>query len=224
MSLINLIEQDDMVPIIMSGFSLAGDIFDDFNRADSDTLGSKWTEVVGDTDIVSNAASFQSTSFSKCFSIYSAQSCTTINQYAKFMVTFSAQCYVGIIFRYTDASSAFMGLQVGSTEDTAFWTYYSNSTATSVDVTSGAITVNSGDTFGVTITGTGTNTIVRVWRNITANAPTSASLWDGTAPTLEFTTNPPNPVDTGFTVGIEGYTSAAGTSQLDNFYAGDIPA
>jgi len=197
--------------------------WDDFNRADSATLGTGWQELTGDFEILSNAAHPLLGSYAKNMAVYTGAFCTGIHQYAKFTLTYTSQSYIGVLFRYTNPSSKYMGAQFGSNEQQVFWTYYSSLAVSSTDIDAAAITFNNGDTYGITLSGVDTNTTLRIWRNPTANAPTAGDLWDGGAPTVTITTDPPTPVNSGVYIAIEAYSSTAGAPTIDNFYAGDIP-
>lgn len=198
---------------------------DDFDRANGDSLGANWTEAAGDIDIASNQAAQQSGSFAKVLAIYSGQATDTAVQYCKVtVVTPGGNPYAEIVLRYTDSSSPYYTLGMSVSDDTVQWLHYANVAGSSTDVSSAsAMTFASTFTVGVTITGTGDSTIVRVWNAPTADAPTSASSWDGEAADVEFTDNPASPVNTGAYIGLEAYGAAAADVAFNNFFGGDVP-
>lgn len=199
---------------------------DDFNRINNDNLGSNWTEIVGDLDIVSNKLECQSIDFLKQEAIYSGSLTNTINQYIKTEITVSGgSSYPEYIFRYTNSSSSYYGIIFWINEQSITWVRYPDAISSSSNINSGTpFTWSSGDTIGVTITGIGNDTIIRVWRNPIGNAPDSASSWGGdTTPNITFTDNPSSPVDSGNYVGLGGYRGFTQFISFDNFYAGDIP-
>lgn len=59
---------------------------DDFNRADSTSLGANWTEQTSDIEIFSNTFRIVSGSFVNTVAIFNTAT-TTVNQYAQFSVT-----------------------------------------------------------------------------------------------------------------------------------------
>lgn len=205
------------------------DFSDNFNRADNDSLGSDWTEVVGDTDIVSNQMSFRTTGWDPIAVVHNT-ACSTVNQYMK--VTFPSPAgYPVFILRYTNSSSHYYGIAFETLNSAdAIWKHYSSTSeigAPATTIASGDVgSFTAGDSLGITITGTGNDTVIRLWKNPTANTPISASEWDSgdTSPEVTFTTDPgTNAVDSGSYLGIHGAQSTAGTLVFDNFYGGDIP-
>lgn len=79
------------------------------------------------------------------------------------------------------------------------------------------------DTFGVTITGTGNGTIVRVWKNPTG-LPVSPSNWDGdVTPDITFTNDPASPIDTGLYIGFAGASGGGNGREVYGFFGGDCP-
>jgi hypothetical protein len=82
-----------------------------------------------------------------------------------------------------------------------------------------------GDTLSATITGTGTGTIIRLWKNTTNNAPAAVDGWDSAGDTADKTISASGGwthyADAGRYVGLGCQT---GTNVYDNFYAGDITA
>ena len=143
-------------------------------------------------------ASFQQTI---TLAIYLATAAAAATQYIKIKIANdSGGAYPGVAFGYTNPSSPYYNLYFLATEDQVEWGRFgsaSEPTWASVSGVGSAVTVNSGDIFGITSTGTGTSTVVRVWRNPTG-LPTAADNWDGIpTPNVTFTNDPASPVDTG---------------------------
>lgn len=197
-------------------------IFDDFNRADSATLGGNWTEAKGDTAIFSNTARLVTGGFVDNLNVNST-SLGAVNGYSK--ITIIAQT-VGLdfpcfIFRYTDSSSPFYILSWDLSAGCS-WQRFANVAGSGVEIAAGdAGNISVGQSIGITWTGTGTGTEIRIWTNPTAAAPTSVSSWDGGSDPadLTFTTDPGTPVDTGQLVGFGGQQNTADTVRLDDFRA-----
>ena len=197
---------------------------DDFNRADSTNLGANWTEASGDFEIQTNALAFVTTGNARGFAIYNTAT-AGLSQYVKIAATFdAANGFALIAVRYVDASSPFYAIefddQVGNL---VRWYGYDNATTEGAQVDSGTVAFASGDTFGVTVTGTGTGTELRVWLNPTGDAPSSVSVWGGAGPGLTLTADPPTAADTGLLVGVGGHCAAADDLVMDNFFGGDVP-
>lgn len=199
---------------------------DDFNRASSDTLGANWVEDLGDTDIVSDTvASLQTASYSRVANRWT-ETTSTSSQYHKLTFpTFVSENYPELLLRMNGSDNPHYAISFSVTENTVAWGRYTSSVDTASDeIASASLTVDAGDTFGVTVTGTGNDTVVRVWRNPTGLA-LAADSWNGdTTPDVTFTTDPgANAVDTGNQVGFGGYVGLADQVKVDDFAAGDIP-
>lgn len=203
---------------------------DNFNRADNDSLGSNWTEAVGDADIASNALYFATGGWDPVLVSHNT-STNTVNQYVKISIPVANETYGQVVFRYTNSSTHFYTVAFNTPFSCEIeWRHVAGSTGIGAENTIGTSvdmgSCSNGDSFGITITGTGDDTVVRVWHNPTANTPVSASEWDSgdTTPDASWTTNPgANAVDTGNKVGFAGIQNSAGEITFDSFYAGDIP-
>lgn len=208
-----------------SGGGLAS-FSDDFNRANSDSLGANWTEFAGDVDIASNEA-VNPLSFGNDIqgAAYTGTACTTVDQFVKVTLsaTSGANSSPGVVLRYTDASSPFYVVRFDSANNVMRWVYHSSAADVSgTIIDSAAFTVSFPLVVGVTIIGTGTSTVIRGWSGPTANAPgSSGTTWDGAGPTASITTDPSPAVNTGSYVGIGG-SGALGLA-WDNFFGGDVP-
>lgn len=202
-----------------------GGISDDFNRSNNDSLGGNWTEAVTDIDIDSNTASAPG-EFNNLpsYAIHNTP-LSTVNQYIKSSLTFSGNSQPSVFFRYTDASSAFYELRFDVVNNRAKFFHWTADGGTATEITTlTALTISSPVTVGVTLTGTGNSTEVRVWLSPSGNAPDSAISWGGdTTPDATITDNPSSAVDSGLKVGIGVGASSAGAVTHDDVFGGDIP-
>ena len=156
--------------------------------------------------------------------IYTIGQLNTLNGYVKFSLPVSSgTTYPAIIFRYTAQGAPMYRVYFWVSENTVTFVSSTSTTAGLATDQSASLTVNATDSFGVTWTGTTTNLEIRIWRNPVANAPTSASLWDGGAAGVTFTNNPTNTADTGKYVGFGGEKGNAEAISYDNWFAGDLP-
>lgn len=205
---------------------------DNFNRADNDDLGANWTEIDTDLDIVSNALSMITGGGAATSAIYTGTATNGVDQYVSVDITWLAtNTFPVIILRYTDASSHLYGIECDY-YCTCYWKHYAtyanigggNTIGDATDIGGGCHTAPR--KLGVTIAGTGDDTVVRVWYAPTATTPVSATEWDSgdSTPDVAWTTNPgANAVDTGNYVGLGGSQTTASQTSFDNFFGGDIP-
>lgn len=138
--------------------------------------------------------------------------------------------YPTFVLRYLDSTHGFYVVTLPYTAE-LHWEYFENAADTSGtqigttrDIKPGQDFVD-GDIIGVTITGKGDNTIVRVWLNPTNPTPAAVDGWD-TAEDTAITTWTDNPVvaaDDGTKVGFRVIQNAANDNSFDDFYAGDPP-
>lgn len=198
-------------------------VSDDFNRANSASLGANWTEAAGDTSIVSNTAETQTGGFGEVVNIYSATSLNTVNQYIRFTVASGSSSVPMAIFRYTNSASPFYSIQLDDINDLAEWIRHASIGGATTTIASTALTQSAASTtYGITMTGTGTSTEIRIWVNPTGNIPDSATSWGGdSTPDVSFTTDPGSPVNTGNLVGFGGFTST--NMNFNEWFGGDIP-
>ena len=205
----------------MVGFQVS----DDFNRADSGSLGSSWTEVEGDWEIDTNRLQPLSGTHAPNRLEYSGQNLSTINQYAaiKLSTWTGADSQATIIFRYTDNSSSYYRLFAGTEAGGVAWGLLGG--GEDDDIAAGSLSFSSGDVFAATIEGRYNNTVIRIWKNPTATTPTSYNTWGTNSPDLVLTnTSLVNSVETGNKVGLYSNFNNAGEVFLDDFYAGDAPS
>lgn len=197
---------------------------DNFDRANG-ALGANWSQWGGTADINSNSYRLGSGSFANITSVYTTSTnCTT--QYVRFTTNAAFSQYPWIAVRGTNSSSGYYTLQLDGASATVEWYYFANASASSGTQIGSTQMLGGGafgaETFCVTITGTGTSTVVRVWRGCT-NTPSAADNWDGdTTPNVTFTDDPGTAVDSGGYVGIGGQQGSANTNLLDNFFGGGL--
>lgn len=199
---------------------------DDFNRANSTSLGSNWTEADTDIEILSNTLSLiDSADFTQKVAIYSATACATVNQYIKSTITLGVPgaIFPSFYFRYTNSSSAFYEIRVDRANGWIRWYHWTAIGGTSTELTSIEPWTYANGTVGIAVSGTGTSTVVRFWGSVTANAPdTGGTTWDSNAATVTITVDPSVAVNSGAYLGLGGINNS-GTVTHDNFYGGDIP-
>ncbi len=198
---------------------------DAFTRTDNDSLGANWTEADTDIDIVSNAAKSAGTfDNSQSFAIYTGTACNTVSQYVKMTWTSTGISRPSIYLRYT-ASGPYYEVSFNQTDDLVYWIHWTGvgGTRTEIPVTPPSLTMGTTETVGVTITGTGNSTVVKVWLSPTGDAPTDASTWGGSASNVTFTDDPASAVNTGNNVGIGTGLNNNSDVIIDDFFGGDIP-
>jgi hypothetical protein len=198
---------------------------DDFNRANSSTVGGLWTQVAGNCDISSNTLLAVSGTYAhNCLRHNTAVASITQYMKATFSGWGSNDAFIGFIFRWAVANTGpSYVVTFSALADDVTWARYSNTSAASyTTISTGSLSVVGGDTFGVTVDGTGTNTTVRVWRNCTG-LPSAANNWNGdTTPSLTFTTNPPTPVDTGTGLGLALAPETSNGVYVDQWWGGSL--
>ena len=201
-------------------------VSDDFNRANSGTPGGSWTQATGNCDISSNTLLGVSGSYALNLVRHSTEM-GSLTQYMKANMSGWGTDFAYIIFFFrwgaTNSSPSY-GVIISAQEDEVAWYRFSNTSGNSYSAigSAQAISVNGGDAFGVTVDGTGTNTIVRVWRNCTG-LPTAANNWNAdTTPSLTFTTNPPTPVDSGTSLGVGLVCENSSGVYIDNWFGGSL--
>lgn len=200
-------------------------ITDNFDRADSASLGGDWTEANGDAEIFSNTLRIVTGGFTNVIIAHNT-ALAGVEQFCKVQLGADVQ-YPIVAFRYTDASSPFYVLFIDGNAGTVEWARLATASASSTTIEAGGSlggnVAGGADTCSFTITGTGTSTVVRGWRNTTANAPSDAATWDGVGPAFTMSADPASPVNTGNKVAIGGTQGGAGSVlRINNFWAGDI--
>ncbi len=201
---------------------------DDFDRPNNVSLSSNWTEAYSDQGILSNKLALTTSEYVKNLAIFSGSATASTDQYVKAAVYSTvAGGYPEMVFRYTNSLSSYYAIEFNVDGDTALWRRYATASGVPDNISaSTAMTITSGDVFGITVSGTGTNTVVRVWRNPTGNSPNSATDWGGdSSPDLTFIDDPATPVNSGTYAGVGGYMdygAANGSISFDNFFTGDV--
>jgi hypothetical protein len=199
---------------------------DDFNRANSTSLGSNWSEIEGDAEISGNELQMVTGSFGAIWVPFTGTSCTTASQYVRITNTdIVGADYLRVMFRYTNPSSEFYAVQLECSSGNLEWQHFANDTASETVIATGSFGVwAEGNTLAITIIGTGTSTVVRIWRNPTGNTPDSGgTTWGGAAPGVSFTTDPADPADSGLIVGLGAVQAGASNINVENFFGGDVP-
>jgi hypothetical protein len=199
-------------------------ITDDFDRADSATLGANWTISVGSIGITNNQAIQITEGYGQILAKCATET-SSVTQYGKVTLDGSqalgSGIYPQILLRVNGTAECY-AVEARPNEDQIVWLVYTNTTGgNATTIASAAATVATNSTWGATISGTGTSTTIRVWIDPT-NTPATADSWDGDAtPTVTFTDNPANEANTGKGVGVAVYASNLGYVRLNNFTAGD---
>jgi len=197
---------------------------DNFNRSDSSSLGSNWTEICGDMEIWANR--FTNVTSGRSAAIYNTQTSGTF-QYVRWDVSNyngSAQ-NMGCILRFSNSSSGFYEVRWAHGSANWQWNYVSDATYSSVTNIQSISGIAPGDpgSVGVTIKGSGPNTIVSIWLGAISQSPSSDSIWDGLGATYILSASPSTPVNIGNKVGLMIEANYARTQLLDNFNCGDTP-
>lgn len=196
---------------------------DNFNRANG-SLGANWTTVRNTLSISSNQcyAAFNS---KLNIAAYTGQFTRTNDQYVKIKLNSgSSNGTMHFMFRYTNNSSPCYVFYVYMPTGDFEWQYCSNAAAgpDNGPGSQSSLSLSDGDTLGITISGTGSGVTMRVWQNPVADAPESASSWDGVG-ALVSPNYPGTALDpvggSGVAIGSE---TALGAVYLDDFYGGDI--
>lgn len=187
---------------------------DTFVRADG-TLGANWTKNAqgfGSIDIASNVVKSDNSFDTGLRGAFYNATPVTAGQYFKITLTSAngASAWPGVMLRVADASSPCYSLLIRQDANTLQWGYHATPASTIGSVVQSDLffSFTYPVVLGGTIEGTGNSTVLRVWLNPTANAPTSVSSWDGSGPTTSFTDNPASAVDSGTMLGIAGYGNA----------------
>lgn len=213
--------------VVVGGGGSPAAFSDNFDRANSGTLGGCWTEEAGDAEIASNRYRLVTGSFGVVTSVCST-STGSLTQYAMVTIDATNPQYPWIVFRYTDSSSPYYAFQLdGGAAGELTWYKFDNAADTSGTQIGSNIDLGSAfstETLAITITGTGANTDIRVWRAATG-LPSAADNWNGdTTPTASWLATDPgaNAVDSGMLIGIGGQQGTTNTVPLDNFFGGGL--
>lgn len=194
---------------------------DTFTGTNGDPLSSDWTTLVGTWEIQSNQAAFTTGPWSSSEAYYDTTQTDGVDQYAKITLNeFNSSAWGGgVILRCNGTTYYYVAFYASS--DSVYW-----SIGDDTNIQNSSTTVSDGDTWGVTIIGTGDDTVVRCWLNPTGDAPDSGgTTWGSASPTVSLTNNPgANARDAGKYVGIYGEGSSSNRAvDLDDFFGGDVP-
>lgn len=196
---------------------------DDFSGTGA--LSANWTVAAGSADRLSDEYRVRTGGFANQISVYTGTSTGSLTQYVRISLNVVIN-FPWFILRYTDASSPFYAIQFEGSTATFTWYKFPNAAGSGTQI-GASIDLGgdmTGETVGITITGTGANTDIRVWRGITG-LPSAADNWNGdTTPDGTWLTTDPggDAVDTGQIVGIGAQTSTADTILLDDFFGGGL--
>lgn len=196
-----------------------GAISDDFNTGSEPSAN--WTEIV-DVDLNMSGQAEAPSTFDFTFRgmAYTGASVTT-EQYVKVTLIADTSQRPGVILRFTNTGTEFYNIEFDVDGDLARLEHYTSAAGTRTEINTAAFTITLPTTVGVTITGSGNSTVWRCWLNPTANAPDSASSWDGAGATITFTDDPADAVDSGNFIGIGGIGSGA-AMKWDDFFGGPL--
>lgn len=201
---------------------------DEFNRADSTGLGANWSAWASTANVVSNAAKVTGNSYVENIQAYTATATSGVDQYARISwVKSVGSSYPCLMLRGSASGSPMYAVYFWLAEDKIEWVRKANAADGSfVTVeSSGTTTVDDTDSWGVTVIGTGTSTVVRCWKNPTGNAPDSGgTTWGSASPTVTLTADPASAVNTGNYVGFGGESNDPANLAFDSFFGGDVPS
>lgn len=200
-----------------------GSCSDTFDRADSTSLGADWTEEAGDFAIFSNTLRQVNGSYANNLAIFSGTCGSSTTQFIKVQITNDGGDYPGLVFRFTNAASAYY---VVYHDANALWDWnYCPSVGGSCSSigTCDSGTFADGDSYGVTLEGSDTATNIRIWKNPTADEPVSKTEWDmgDTTPDATCSQDPPTPVNSGTKTGLAGAAGSANVIRFNDFKSGD---
>jgi hypothetical protein len=216
--------QQGWVPHRRKAFRAAGgtNFSDDFNRTDGDSLGSNWSEVTGDIDISSNTAAAQTAS-GLDLAVWTANTVGETQYVGLNETAGGGGTHFLFVFRYTDSSSVYYEIALDNSTGGCTWRYRVGTGGSPTTIQSANLSdwTNFNQLIGVTVEGTGNQTVVRIWGNCTG-LPSAADTWNGdNTPSLTFTDNPGTAANTGTRVGM-GATNSGGGVTLTDFYGGSF--
>lgn len=203
---------------------------DDFTRANG-ALGANWDVDTGSITIVSNAASVQTGGYAKALAVYIGGSLNTIKQawYGQLEFVDGSGKYPHAVLRYTNDVSPYYSVEFAVNENNVTWYQYPSAASGSSTAISAATAVTGGidpsDFFGITVEGTGSGTVVRVWLNPGAPFNTvtdTVSSWNGSGPLITWNDDPGGvAVDSGPTCGMQCFVQNAGDLAFGTFQMSD---
>lgn len=196
-------------------------VSDDFNRA---SLGANWTVEDGGAIIAaSTELNFVDGGFAENVVVYSASQTSAGAGYVSFTKR-DGDTYPVIVFRFTNSTTAFYALEFDNGSVNWFYRSQIGGSSTQINSSSGTGTFGDNQRIGMTFTGTGSSTVIRIWNlGSLADTPSAPDNWDGdTTPDVTFTDNPASPVDSGGYVGLGAYQASSNQAFMDAFFAGPL--
>ena len=161
---------------------------------------------------------------------YSSTTTGSATQYAKVTMPFYTQAAnsLGVMLR-CQASSGYRYL-VYAYNGTLVWSRITWDLSSETEIDSETMSFTTGNSLGVTIQGTGVNTVVKVWLNPTANTPVNADNWDSASDPADYTLTDggslltTNNANSGQYAGLVSYidSSSGGYNEYDDFYGGGL--
>lgn len=213
-------------PQVGGGGPATPEFDDDFDRGNNSDVGNGWAEDAGSGNWSIQDSLCQLVGGVSSVCVQSGTPMSGALQYVKVTpaVNDAANCFAGVLLRYTNSSSAHYGIYFS--QAAVEWYSATNATTGLFNELVQATGTWAGETVGVTVKGTGDNTVIRIWFDPTADVPeANGETWDSTVPDISFTTNPVGAVNTGNIVGLGGGGADSGDIiTYNNFFAGTITA
>jgi hypothetical protein len=184
---------------------------------------SDWSNAGGDgVDCTGNVAVFDN---SEDIWIYNTNAVTSIKQWAMIELDdINTGDYIGVVLRAEDTSASnnsYVIVYSQANTQVEWWQMVDGVYTALVTASVWDVTFNDGDYLGVSIEGTGSNTVVRLWKAPDLESLDCPQNWGSIDYTFE--DDPGNKAaDSGLYTGVYGYDAGADTtSNGDNFYSGD---
>lgn len=187
---------------------------DDF----SGTLAA-WTLEAGGFDITGGEMRATTGGFADNLNIYSTAMNTTSGHVRYTRREDSA--FPRIAFRFTNDASPYYAIEISNSLQ-GWYRYASVGGASAQIGTDFSASTAIGTVIGITWTGTGTGTIIRMWIDTASTQhPGASATWNGVAPDHTWSDDPASPVDSGALCGLGGGQGSANLLLYDNFSGGD---
>jgi hypothetical protein len=189
---------------------------DDFSTDNA----SRWTEIVG-TALVWNASGYyEITSATDGVAVYNTGT-GTATHWGKVRLT-AATGFGGLVLRSTGTASD-LYYYVASQGGGNVWLIVGNASGWMEDMVSASMTIAQNDYIAATVTGTGTSTVVRVWKNPANATPAAVDGWDSAGDTADATLSLSGYVGDNFAnAGQQAGVGFWAVSAYDNWSAGDF--
>ena len=199
---------------------------DDFNRTDADPPSGNWAEITGGGTswAIETNQMAQNALGSVNYAISYTTPCNTVTQYVCVLLVNGEG---GALFRYTGtANDGYYTVYAYGGDGNLYWSF-NNHTGWVADIGSGAAFEPGNNNYvGMTIQGTGSGTIVKIWDLGTTPGrftPTNKDNWETASDAADVTlTDDPggSAADTGLRVGIGTFNNNA-AHNYDNWTGGD---